>query len=97
MKKITFEEYISDYQIVSVKNVDLLDECGLTEHDLTEETIFVIVFNNGGFIECTSHGFFYAMIDRSSYENTEWEKIAPHVFDWGNGEYFEAVDTKEAK
>ena len=40
MKKLTFEEYISDYQIVSHKNIDLLDECGLSENDLTEETIF---------------------------------------------------------
>jgi len=92
MKKLTFEEYISDYQIVSHKNIDLLDECGLSEHDLTEETIFVIVFNNGGYIECTSHGLFYAMIDRSCYENTDWKNIARHVFDWCDGEYFEAVN-----
>ena len=93
MKKLTFEEYISDYQIVSHKNIDLLDECGLSEHDLTEETIFVIVFNNGGYIECTSHGLFYAMVDRSCYENTDWKNIVRHVFDWCDGEYFEAVDS----
>jgi len=97
MKKLTFEEYISDYQIVSHKNIDLLDECGLSENDLTEETIFVIVFNNGGYIECTSYGLFYAMVDRSCYENTDWKNIARHVFDWCDGEYFEAVNINSEK
>ena len=93
MKKLTFSEFISDYQIVSANNYELLDECGLSEEDLLEETLFVIVFKNGGYIECNSHGLFYTMVDRSLYENVDWKKIAPHVFNWFDGEYFEAVKT----
>ena len=33
------------------------------------------------------------MVDRSCYENTDWKNIARHVFDWFDGEYFEAVTT----
>ena len=94
LKKLTYTDYISDYKIISSSNIDLLDKCGLSQDDLTEETCFVIVFNNGGFIECMTHGLFYAMIDRSCYENTDWKKIAPHVFDWCDGEYFQGI--KEA-
>ena len=84
----TFEEYISDYQIVSVKNIDLLDECGITEDMLTEETLFVMVFHKGGFIECTSSGHFYLILGNCDYLDKDWKNIVKHLYEWCEGEYF---------
>ena len=65
MKKVTFEEYISNYQIVSVNNVDLIEECGLTY--LLDEldgsgTCFLMVFNYGGYIQLNFEGTFVLVL-----------------------------------
>ena len=86
--KPTFEEYISNYQIFSSDNVDLLDECGISEDMLTEETLFVMVFKYGGFIECTYYGLFYLILGSAQYEDRNWKNIVRHLYEWCQGEYF---------
>ena len=95
MKKVTFEEYISDYQIVSVNNVDLIEECGLT-YLLNEldgsGTCFLMVFAHGGYIQLNFEGTFYLYVANFQYADKDWKNIVRHLYDWCDGEYFEGVD-----
>ena len=93
MKKVTFEEYISNYQIVSVNNVDLIEECGLTY--LLDEldgsgTCFLMVFNYGGYIQLNFEGTFVLVLGSFQYADSDWKKIVRHLYDWCDGECFEA-------
>ena len=96
MNKVTFSQYIDDYQIVSVQNEDLLDERGClhTYNDYEDEnkTAFLIVFNNGGFIQCLADGRFYLELDRCEWTSNDWKTLAPHLYEWCIGEYFEAQE-----
>ena len=95
MKKVTFEEYISNYQIVSVNNVDLINECGLScfYNDFESHgTCFVMVFNYGGYIELTFEANFYLILGSFQYIDKDWKNIVRHLYDWCDGEYFEGVD-----
>ena len=68
MNKVTFSQYIDDYQVVSVQNEDLLDELGClnayNDEEYENKTTFLIVFNNGGFIQLLADGRFYLELDR---------------------------------
>ncbi len=94
-KKLTFKEYISDYQIVSVQNEDLMDKLGcLNIYNDWEKikTVYLIVFKNGGFIQCLDSGKFYLEVDRGSYEGNDWKLLATYLYKWADGEYFDAAD-----
>lgn len=94
MKQVTFEEYISDYQIVSVNNVDLIDKCGLTSvfDELDGSgTCFLMAFNHGGYIQLNFEGTFVLVLGSFQYADSDWRKIVRHLYDWCDGEYFEAV------
>ena len=65
-------------------------------YDVDHSPCFLIVFKEGGFIECLKDGNFHLLIDRSDYTDKDWKKLAPMLFEFlGDGEYFEAV--KEVK
>lgn len=89
--KPTFEEYISDYQIVSVNNVDLINECGL--NSVFDEldgsgTCFLMVFNYGGYIQLNFEGTFCLTLGSFQYADSDWKNIVKHLYEWCEGEYW---------
>ena len=96
MQKVTFKEYISNYQITSIHNDALMDELGCTyliDELKDSETCFLIVFANGGYIQLNSDGIFYLYLANFQYADKDWKNIVRHLYDWCDGEYFEAVTT----
>ena len=91
LTKPTFEEYISDYQIVSVNNVDLIDKCGLTSvfDELDGSgTCFLMAFNHGGYIQLNFEGTFCLTLGSFQYADSDWKNIVRHLYEWCQGEYF---------
>ena len=90
MKKVTYEDYITDFQIVSVSNEDQIDELGCHDcyNDYDNKTIYLLVFNKGGFMQLLDNGQFFLEVGRGSYYSNDWKQLAPHLFDWCDGEYF---------
>ena len=98
MKKLTFEQFIADYEIVSIHDEEKIKKHGFTSADFcyfeNDAPPFLIFFKEGGFIECKKNGYFHLLIDRSDYTDKDWKKLAPMLFEFlGDGEYFEAVDS----
>ena len=98
MKKLTFEQFIADYEIVSIHDEEKIKKYGFTSadfcYDVDHSPCFLIAFKEGGFIECKKNGYFHLLIDRSDYTDKDWKKLAPMLFEFlGDGEYFEAVDS----
>ena len=98
MKKLTLEQFIADYEIVSIHDEEKIKKHGFTSadfcYDVDHSPCFLIVFKEGGFIECKKNGNFHLLIDRSDYTDKDWKKLAPMLFEFlGDGEYFEAVDS----
>lgn len=100
MNKVTFSQYIADYQVVSVQNEDLLDELGClnayNDEEYENKTTFLIVFKNGGFIQCLADGRFYLELDRCEWTSNDWKTLAPHLYEWCIGEYFESQKEEES-
>ena len=95
MKKVTFEEYISNYQITSIHNDALMDKLGCTyliDELKDSETCFLLVFHYGGYIQLNSDGIFYLFVANFQYADKDWKNIVRHLYDWCDGEYFEGVD-----
>ena len=98
MKKLTLEQFIADYEIVSIHDEEQIKKHGFTSadfcYDVDHSPCFLILFKEGGFIECKKNGNFHLLIDRSDYTDKDWKKLAPMLFEFlGDGEYFEAVDS----
>ena len=94
MQKVTFKEYISNYQITSIHNDALMDELGINY--LKDEidhyrTKFIMVFKYGGYILLNTDGTFHCILGNFQYSDNDWYKIVYHLFDWCDGEYFEAI------
>ena len=96
MKKVTFSQYIADYEIVSVKDEDRLDELGClnayNDAEFENKTTFLIVFKNGGFIQCLADGRFYLELDSREWTSNKWQALAHHLYEWCIGEYFEEAE-----
>jgi len=97
MKKLTLEQFIADYEIISIHDEEKIKKHGFTSadfcYDVDHSPCFLIVFKEGGFIECKKNGNFHLLIDRSDYTDKDWKKLAPMLFEFLDGEYFEAVDS----
>ena len=93
MKKISFKEFISNHEIVSISDLEKIKKYGFCADDFSYDEkftpCFLVFFKHGGFIELRKDGNFHLLVDRSDYLSQDFEKLVSIIFDFLEGEYFE--------